>query len=78
MALLIPFLNSTLLFSSISPDFKKYLWDELISCEKYIGIPHDSLMKMPIYLRKFYISKHNESVREEKERMKQNKNKRKK
>ena len=67
-----PFLNSTLLFSSISPDFKRYLVDEIISCVKFIGISHDTLMRMPTYLRKIYIGKHNEFIAEEKEKMKQN------
>jgi hypothetical protein len=70
-------LNSTLLFSSISPDFKKYLWDEIISCVKFVGIDHNTLLKMPTYLRKIYIGKHNDYIEKENEKAKQIANKRK-
>lgn len=67
------FLNSTVLFSSITPDFKKYLWDELTSCEKYVGIDYNTLMKMPTYIRKFHIAKHNDVIKEEREKMNKSK-----
>jgi len=70
VALLKPFLKSTVLFSSISPDYKKYLWDELISCVRFVGIDHNTLLKMPTYLRKIYIGKHNEHIKEENEKLK--------
>lgn len=69
---MIPFLNLTLLFSSISPEFKKYLWDEIVSCVKFVGIDHNTILKMPTYIRKFYISKHNQYVEKENEKNKQN------
>jgi len=79
VALLIPFLNSTLLFSSISPDFKKYLWDELWNCEKFVGLDYKTLKHMPTYLRKIHIHKHNEYISEQNEKARQrslkNKNK---
>ena len=62
MALLKPFFNGTILFSSISPDYEKYLKEELFGCFKYIKIPIDELMRMPTRDRKFYILKHNEEV----------------
>lgn len=65
MALLKPFLNGTILFSSISPDYERNLKEELYGCFKYIGIPFDILEKMPIRDRKFYIAKHNGIVEEE-------------
>lgn len=68
---MIPFLNSTLLFSSISPDFKRYLWDEIISCVKFVGIDHNTILKMPTYIRKIYIFKHNQYVESENEKNKQ-------
>lgn len=72
---MIPFLNSTILFSSISPDYKKYLWDEIINCVKFVGIEHNTLLKMPTYIRKIYIGKHNEYISNENEKLKQkNKN----
>lgn len=65
MALLKPFLNGTILFSSISPDYEKNLKEELYGCFKYVGIPFDVLEKMPIRDRKYYIAKHNGIVDEE-------------
>ena len=56
------------MFSSISPDYEKNLKDELYGCFKYIGIPFDILNKMPIRDRKFYISKHNGIVEDEKKK----------
>ncbi len=72
-----PFLNSTILFSSISPEFKVHLWDELTSCEKFVGIPYDILMTMPTYIRKFHIQKHNDYISEENERSRNEMNTRK-
>jgi hypothetical protein len=57
----------TLLFSSISPDYERLLKEELFGCFKYIKIPFDELLKMPVRDRKFYILKHNEAVDAEKE-----------
>lgn len=62
----------------MSPDFKKHLWDELTSCVKYVSIDHNTLLKMPVYIRKFYIAKHNESVKEEASKAEMSKKKRKK
>ena len=59
MALLKPFLNGTLLFSSISPNYEQSLKDELYGCFKHIGIPFDILDRMPTRDRKYYIMKHN-------------------
>ena len=52
----------TLLFSSISPDYERLLKEELFGCFKYIKIPFDELLKMPVRDRKFYILKHNEDA----------------
>ena len=57
-----------IMFSSISPDYEKNLKDELYGCFKYIGIPFDILNKMPIRDRKFYISKHNGLIEDEKKK----------
>ena len=59
MARLKPFLNGTILFSSISQDNERLLKEELFSCYKHIGIPFEVLEKMPVRDRKFYIIKHN-------------------
>ena len=65
MAHLRHFLNGTILFSSISPNFERNLKDELYGCFKYIGIPFDVLDRMPVRDRKFYIAKHNGISEEE-------------
>lgn len=55
------FYNLTNLFFSIYPiDYEKNLKEELWGCFKYIGIPMDTLMNMPIQDRRYYIQKHNE------------------
>ena len=62
MALSKPFLNGTILFSSISPDYERYLKEELFGCFKYIKIPFEDLLRMPTRDRKYYILKHNEAA----------------
>lgn len=58
------------LFLSISNngvgDAEKKLWDELWGCVNYLKIPFDTVMKMPVYIRKFWILKHNEVNSQEK------------
>ena len=65
MAHLKPFLNGTILFSSISPEYERILKEELFGCFKHIKIPFDELLKMPVRDRKFYILKHNQDAEEE-------------
>ena len=72
MAHLKPFLNGTILFSSISDDYEFNLKNELYGCFKFIGIPLDILYKMPIRDRKFFIAKHNGIVDEEMKKEKGN------
>lgn len=67
MVLSRPFLNGTMMFSSISPEFERNLKEELYGCFAYVGIPFDILDRMPTKDRKFYISKHNEKVAKERE-----------
>lgn len=67
MALSRPFLNGTIMFSSISPDFEKNLKEELFGCFKYIKIPFRELEHMPTRDRKAYIHMHNKAVNKEKE-----------
>lgn len=73
MAHLRHFLNGMILFSSISPDYEKNLQDELYGCFKYIGVPYDTLYKMPIRNRKYLIAKHNKQMEDEKRAMSGNK-----
>ena len=54
------FYRWTNIFFSISPnDYAEALLDEIYGCFKYIGIPIDTVMNMPIQERKYFISRHN-------------------
>jgi len=35
------------------------LWNEIWGCVNYLNIPYDTIMDMPVYVRKFWIQKHN-------------------
>ena len=53
------------MFFSMSPnDYADALLDEIYGCFKYIGIPIDTLMNMPIQNRKYFISRHNHDIEE--------------
>lgn len=40
--------------------------DEIWGCVNYLKIPYDTVMyNMPVYIRKFWIMKHNETVANE-------------
>jgi hypothetical protein len=53
------------MFFSISPsDYADALLDEIYGCFKYIGIPIDTVMNMPIQNRKYFISRHNRDCEE--------------
>lgn len=53
------------MFFSISPsDYAEALLDEIYGCFKYIGIPIDTVMNMPVQNRKYFISKHNHDCEE--------------
>ena len=48
------------MFFSMSPnDYADALLDEIYGCFKYIGIPIDTVMNMPVQNRKYFISRHN-------------------
>lgn len=64
------FSNLTNICFSILPiEFEKNLKDEIWGCFKYIGIPMDTIMNMPIQDRKYYIMKHNAEEEELKQEM---------
>lgn len=62
-----PFCNLISLFSSISNDQESYqaLWDELYGCNNYLKIPFDTLMDMPVHIRKYWIHKYNAENKED-------------
>lgn len=48
------------MFFSISPnEYAEALLNEIYGCFKYIGIPIDTVMNMPVQNRKYFIAKHN-------------------
>ena len=63
------FLNGSPMLFSISPKSEQYLREELWGCFKYIKIPFETLYKMPVRERKFYIERHNEAAKEENDKM---------
>lgn len=50
------------LFSSISPDYEYYLKEEIWGCMHYMGFGYETLRKMPIRDRKFFIMRHNKEI----------------
>ena len=40
--------------------YEKGLWDELYAFVTYVKVPYETVMKMPVYVRKYWIDKHNE------------------
>ena len=70
MAILIPFCNLISLFSSIEYDdrYEISFWSEIYGCVNYLNLPYDTVMNLPIYIRKFWIQKHNMDIKEGEER----------
>ena len=59
------FYHWTNTFFSISPnEHATALLDEIYGCFKYIGIPIDTVMNMPVQNRKYFISRHNHDCEE--------------
>lgn len=48
-----------MLYSVDVETFEINFWDEIYGCVKYIGIPYDTVMAMPVQDRKVWIQKHN-------------------
>lgn len=69
MVLSLGFFTSTLLFSSISPDYESHLKEEIWDCHVYMNLSLDEIMRMPISDRKFYIRRHNGQQTKKKEEM---------
>ena len=67
-ALLLPFLESTILFS-LTSNFEKNLKNELWLCHKHMDLSMEDLYNMPVNDRKRYIFIHNKQVEKEKERL---------
>ena len=61
MATLIPFCDLISLFLSIQydNDYEESFWNEIYGCVNYLAIPYETVMSMPIHIRKLWIRKHN-------------------
>ena len=65
-----------MIFSLTITNFKEQLWDEIWSFETYVSgsnggsMTHSEVLKLPIYLRKYFIQRHNEKVKKENEEIK--------
>lgn len=57
-------------FSILPNEYERHLKEEIWGCFKYIGLPMETIMSMPIQDRKFYIIKHNEAMEMEEKRLK--------
>lgn len=66
VALLVPFLDSTILFS-LTSDFDKKLKYELWLCHKNMNLTMEELYNMTVANRKSYIIIHNKQIEKEKE-----------
>ena len=43
-------------------------WNEIYGCVNYLNLPYDTVMNLPVFIRKFWIEKHNRDIREGEER----------
>lgn len=68
VAHLIPFLESTILFS-LTSNFEKYLKYELWLCHKNMGLSMEDLYNMTVVDRKNYIIIHNKEIQKENQRL---------
>ena len=61
VARLNPFCDLINLFSLTSNDktAATKLWEEIWGCVNYLKVPYNTIMEMPVYVRKFWIAKHN-------------------
>ena len=49
-------------FSTLPSEYEKSFKEEIWGCFKYVGIPMDVLMNMPIADRRYYIMMHNKQT----------------
>lgn len=71
VALLIPFLESTSLFSVMYDEYEKHLKEEIWSCHKYMNMSLDEIYRLPIQDRKLYVALHNKEVKKMNDKFKQ-------
>lgn len=68
-ALLPPFFESTILFSSHTK-FEKNTKKEIWLCHEYMGLSMNDIYNMPIMDRKSFIAIHNKELEKQKEKLK--------
>lgn len=69
VALSLPFLDSTILFSSRT-DFDRNLKKELWLCHEHMNLSMNDIYNMPVADRKSYIAIHNREIEKQKEKLK--------
>ena len=71
-----PFCDLISLFLSIKFDenYELSFWNEIFGCVNYLNIPYETVMKLPIYIRKFWIQKHNQQVEEQEKNLNKEQN----
>ena len=55
---------TSLFFSTLPSNYEKNFKEEIWGCFKYIGIPIETVMNMPVQNRKYFISRHNHDTDE--------------
>lgn len=51
---------TNLFFSLISDDYDRMLKDEIWGCVHYMKLPMETVMRMPVQDRRYFIQKHND------------------
>lgn len=44
-------------------------WNEIYGCVNYLNLPYETVMNLPVYVRKFWIKKHNRAMEEQQAEM---------
>ena len=75
MAILQPFCNLISLFSSLNYNdtYEYAFWNEIFGCVNFLNLPYETIMNMPVHIRKFWIQKHNQTADELEKRLNGNK-----
>lgn len=68
-ALLVHFLDSTILFS-LHTNFEKNIKKEIWLCHEHMNLSMDDIYKMPVADRKSFIAIHNREIDKQKEKLK--------
>lgn len=50
-------------------NYEMGFWNEIFGCVNYLNLPYDTVMNLPIHIRKFWIQKNNQEAAEMREQM---------